>query len=104
MALQDSSVRRRVDALQSSASSDHKSRFVRQVLKSLVDSRALAADRQWTGCSPQPRVSSSFSLWDCVARDLRWRSSAGSGCLRELIAATPSVTKCSSAAADVAKK
>jgi hypothetical protein len=71
MALQDSSVRRRVEEPVTPGSTNAKTAMVRNIMKALTDVRRTAV-KPWSWKLPRPRVSPMMTIGDCPAR-------AGSG-------------------------
>jgi hypothetical protein len=91
MAMQDSSVLRRVQAPVSPASMDTKVVLVRNIMKAWTDVRRTAMT-PWSGKLPRPRISPEMTLGDCAVTDARGRWSGARGTLTKVLRETSSAT------------
>jgi hypothetical protein len=67
LALQNSSVQRRVEQTLTPASMNSKVRHVRNIMKALIDVRR-PKRTPWSGRLPRPRKSPAVTLGDCVVK------------------------------------
>ena len=84
MALQDSSIQRRVEASSSPASSDTKVVLMRNIIKAWT-ARRRPSLTPWSGKLPRPRASPAMTLGDCTATLVRDRRATAGGTLAEVL-------------------
>jgi hypothetical protein len=84
MALQDSSIQRRVEASLSPTTSDTKVVLVRNIIRAWT-ARQRALMTPWSGKLPRPRTSPAMTLGDCTATFLRGQRLVAGGTLAEAL-------------------
>ena len=89
LALQDSSVRRRVEETITPVPTNMKVELVRNIMKALIDVHQMTM-KPWSGKLPRPRDSPAMTLGDCAVKDKHGRQQMIGGTLAKALQSSPS--------------